>query len=107
MTHRKWLCPVTCFHGHGAAGRQGGKAGLPERQAVCITGDGGFSMVMADFLTAVKNKLPVKVFLFNNRQLGMIMQAKSGGLSELADGPLQCLTLPVTPGIAAGRHQGQ
>ena len=31
-------------------------------------------MVMADFLTAVKYSLPVKVFLFNNRQLGMIMQ---------------------------------
>ena len=31
-------------------------------------------MVMADFLTAVKYDLPVKVFLFNNHQLGMIMQ---------------------------------
>ena len=31
-------------------------------------------MVMADFLTAVKYELPIKVFLFNNRQLGMIMQ---------------------------------
>lgn len=46
----------------------------PKRQVVCIAGDGGFSMVMADFLTAVKYSLPVKVFLFNNRQLGMIMQ---------------------------------
>ena len=31
-------------------------------------------MVMADFLTAVKNDLPIKVFIFNNQQLGMIMQ---------------------------------
>jgi thiamine pyrophosphate-dependent acetolactate synthase large subunit-like protein len=46
----------------------------PERQVVCITGDGGFSMVMADFLTAVRNELPIKIFLFNNHQLGMIMQ---------------------------------
>ena len=46
----------------------------PDRQVVCITGDGGFSMVMADFLTAVKYQLPVKVFIFNNKQLGMIMQ---------------------------------
>jgi len=46
----------------------------PDRQVICITGDGGFSMVMADFLTAVKYDLPVKVFIFNNRQLGMIMQ---------------------------------
>ncbi len=46
----------------------------PKRQVICITGDGGLSMVMADFLTAVKNELPIKVFLFNNHQLGMIMQ---------------------------------
>ncbi len=46
----------------------------PKRQVICITGDGGFSMVMAEFMTAVKYKLPVKIFLFNNSQLGMIMQ---------------------------------
>jgi len=46
----------------------------PDKQVVCITGDGGFSMVMADFLTAVKYELPIKVFIFNNKQLGMIMQ---------------------------------
>ncbi len=46
----------------------------PDRQVACITGDGGFSMVMADFLTAVKYDLPVKLFLMNNHQLGMIMQ---------------------------------
>jgi pyruvate oxidase len=46
----------------------------PKRQVVCIAGDGGFSMLMADFLTAVKNKLPITVFIFNNQQLGMIMQ---------------------------------
>jgi pyruvate oxidase len=60
--------------GSGLPGALAAKLAFPDRQAVCITGDGGFSMVMADFLTAVKNKLPVKVFLFNNRQLGMIMQ---------------------------------
>jgi pyruvate oxidase len=46
----------------------------PNRQVVCIAGDGGFSMLMADFLTAVKNKLPITVFIFKNQQLGMIMQ---------------------------------
>ncbi len=49
----------------------------PKRQVVCITGDGGFSMVMADFLTAVRNQLPIKIFLFNNHQLGMIMQEQT------------------------------
>ena len=46
----------------------------PDKQVICITGDGGFSTVMADFLTAVKYKLPIKVFIFNNQQLGMIQQ---------------------------------
>jgi pyruvate oxidase len=46
----------------------------PDRQVICITGDGGFTMVMGDFMTAVKYKLPIKIFLFNNKQLGMIMQ---------------------------------
>ncbi len=46
----------------------------PDKQVVCICGDGGFSMLMADFLTAVKNNFPIKVFIFNNQQLGMIMQ---------------------------------
>ncbi|TAJ44796.1 thiamine pyrophosphate-dependent enzyme [Methanofollis fontis] len=44
----------------------------PERPSVCITGDGGFSMSMAEFLTAVQYDLPVTVILLNNHELGMI-----------------------------------
>ncbi|HII85820.1 TPA: thiamine pyrophosphate-binding protein, partial [Candidatus Bathyarchaeota archaeon] len=46
----------------------------PDRQSVCITGDGGFTMVMVDFITALKYALPVKIFVMNNKSLGMIMQ---------------------------------
>ncbi len=46
----------------------------PDKQVVCIIGDGGFSMLMSDFLTAVKNDLPINIFIFNNKALGMIMQ---------------------------------
>lgn len=46
----------------------------PNRKSICISGDGGFTMVMGDFLTALKYQLPVKVFILNNKQLGMIMQ---------------------------------
>ncbi|MDD3520553.1 MAG: thiamine pyrophosphate-binding protein [Actinomycetota bacterium] len=60
--------------GAGLPGALAAQLVFPDRQVICITGDGGFSMVMADFMTAVKYKLPVKIFLFNNRQLGMIMQ---------------------------------
>ncbi len=48
------------------------KLAYPEKQVVCITGDGGFSQAMADFVTAVKYDLPMVVIIMNNRQLGMI-----------------------------------
>ena len=44
----------------------------PERQCVAFVGDGGFSMLMAEFVTAVKYKLPIKVIIIKNNTLGMI-----------------------------------
>ncbi len=44
----------------------------PKRQVVCTTGDGGFTMVMGDFATAVANDLPITVVLLNNAKLAMI-----------------------------------
>lgn len=44
----------------------------PERQCVAFVGDGGFSMLMADFVTAVKYKLPIKVVVIKNNTLGQI-----------------------------------
>lgn len=42
------------------------------RQVVSMSGDGGFSMLMGDFLTLVQHDLPVKVVLFNNSSLSMV-----------------------------------
>ncbi|MFF8957576.1 pyruvate dehydrogenase [Streptomyces sp. NPDC014894] len=42
------------------------------RQVVSLSGDGGFTMLMGDFLTLVQYDLPVKVVLFNNSSLGMV-----------------------------------
>jgi pyruvate dehydrogenase (quinone)/pyruvate oxidase len=44
----------------------------PERQCVAFVGDGGFSMLMAEFATAVKYKLPIKVVIIKNNTLGQI-----------------------------------
>jgi pyruvate dehydrogenase (quinone) len=44
----------------------------PERQCVAFVGDGGFSMLMADFVTAVKYRLPIKVVIIKNNTLGQI-----------------------------------
>lgn len=45
---------------------------FPERQCVAFVGDGGFSMLMADFVTAVKYELPIKVVIIKNNTLGQI-----------------------------------
>lgn len=44
----------------------------PERQCIAFVGDGGFSMLMAEFATAVKYKLPIKVIIIKNNTLGQI-----------------------------------
>ncbi len=44
----------------------------PQRQCIAFVGDGGFSMLMADFVTAVKYKLPIKVVIIKNNTLGQI-----------------------------------
>ncbi|WP_405754247.1 pyruvate dehydrogenase [Streptomyces sp. NBC_00144] len=52
-----------------------------QRQVVAMSGDGGFSMLMGDFLTLVQYDLPVKVVVFNNSALGMVeLEMMVGGL---------------------------
>ncbi|MGA9848932.1 MAG: thiamine pyrophosphate-binding protein, partial [Roseiarcus sp.] len=51
------------------------------RQVIALCGDGGFNMIMCEFLTAVQHKLPVKVVIYNNSTLGLIrLEAESMGL---------------------------
>lgn len=44
----------------------------PDRPCIAFVGDGGFSMLMAEFATAVKYKLPIKVVIIKNNTLGQI-----------------------------------
>ncbi len=60
--------------GFGLPGALASALTYPERQTICLTGDGGLTMVLGDFLTAHKYNLPIKVFVMNNKHLGMIMQ---------------------------------
>ena len=63
----------------------GAQATEPGRQVVAMCGDGGFSMLMGDFLSVVQMKLPVKIVVFNNSILGFVaMEMKAGGY--LTDG---------------------
>jgi pyruvate dehydrogenase (quinone) len=46
---------------------------FPGRQVIGYVGDGGFAMLMAEFITAVKHRLPVKIVINNNNSLGQIL----------------------------------
>jgi pyruvate dehydrogenase (quinone)/pyruvate oxidase len=48
------------------------KLAFPERQSIAFVGDGGFTMLMGEFLTAVKYKLPIIVVIIKNNTLGQI-----------------------------------
>ncbi|HUJ65597.1 MAG TPA: thiamine pyrophosphate-dependent enzyme, partial [Acidimicrobiales bacterium] len=45
----------------------------PGRQCIAFVGDGGFAMLMAEFGTACRYGLPIKVVINNNASLGQIM----------------------------------
>jgi pyruvate dehydrogenase (quinone) len=47
--------------------------GFPGRQCIAFVGDGGLAMLMAEFATACRYRLPVKVIVNNNGSLGQIM----------------------------------
>ena len=54
-----------------------------QRQVVAFCGDGGLSMLMGDMLTAVTYRLPVKLVVFDNGQLGMVkLEMEQVGLQE-------------------------
>jgi pyruvate dehydrogenase (quinone) len=58
----------------------GAQAAFPGRQVIALSGDGGFAMLMGDFLSLVQLGLPVKVVVFNNGALGFIeLEQKSTG----------------------------
>ncbi|MBN8192154.1 pyruvate oxidase [Bacillus sp. NTK074B] len=73
MTNQKmivssWMATMGC----GLPGAIASGIAEPDRQAIAVCGDGGFTMVMHDFVTAVKYKLPIIVVIMNNRKIGMI-----------------------------------
>ncbi len=58
----------------------GAQAAFPGRQVISLSGDGGFAMLMGDFLSLVQLHLPAKIVVFNNGALGFIeLEQKSTG----------------------------
>lgn len=57
-----------------------------KRQVIALCGDGGFNMLMGEYLTAVQHNLPVKVIIYNNSAFGLItLEAESAGLRPFKD----------------------
>ena len=61
----------------------GAQAACPGRQVVSLSGDGGFTMLMGDFISLAQLDLPVKVVVFNNGALGFVeLEQKSTGFLD-------------------------
>jgi pyruvate dehydrogenase (quinone) len=71
-----------------ALGQANGIAALDRsRQVIALCGDGGFNMLMCEFMTAVHHKLPVKVVIYNNSSFGLIhLEAEAIGLAPFEKG---------------------
>ncbi len=85
---------------HGSMGNAmaqaiGAQAAYPARQVISLSGDGGFSMLMGDFLSLSQLKLPVKIVVFNNGKLGFVE------LEQMSTGFLTTGTDLVNPNFAA------
>ena len=58
----------------------GAQKAFPKRQVISYSGDGGFTMLMGDFLSLVQLGLPIKVVVFNNGALGFVeLEQKATG----------------------------
>jgi pyruvate dehydrogenase (quinone) len=61
----------------------GAQASHPDRQVISFSGDGGFSMMMGEFLTLSQMNLPVKIVLLNNGTLGFVeLEMKANGFID-------------------------
>src|SRR6202007_3346604 len=53
----------------------------PNRQVICLAGDGGLTMLLGDLLTAVQENLPIKIVVLDNGKLGFVdIEQKEAGL---------------------------
>ncbi|NTU58938.1 MAG: biosynthetic-type acetolactate synthase large subunit [Chlorobiaceae bacterium] len=60
--------------GFGLPASIGAAFGVTDRPVVLFCGDGGLMMNIQEMVTAVHNKVPIKIFLINNSYLGMVRQ---------------------------------
>jgi pyruvate dehydrogenase (quinone) len=63
----------------------GAQATFPKRQVISFSGDGGFTMMMGEFVTLIQTGLPVKIVVLNNGTLGFVeLEMKASGFLDSA-----------------------
>jgi pyruvate dehydrogenase (quinone) len=63
----------------------GAKKAFPEKQVISMSGDGGFAMMMGDFLSLPQLNLPVKIVVFNNGALDFVeLEMKAAGIIDFS-----------------------
>lgn len=60
--------------GFGLPSAMGAKIGVPDKEVVCVTGDGGVLMNMQELTTCIQYRIPIKIVIINNKFLGMVRQ---------------------------------
>ena len=61
----------------------GAQAAYPDRQVISFSGDGGFTMMMGEFVTLLQTGLPVKIVVLNNGTLGFVeLEMKASGFLD-------------------------
>jgi pyruvate dehydrogenase (quinone) len=61
----------------------GAQAAFKDRQVISMSGDGGFTMMMGEFVTLIQTGLPVKIVVLNNGTLGFVeLEMKAGGFID-------------------------
>jgi acetolactate synthase I/II/III large subunit len=60
--------------GYGFPAAIGARLAAPEKQVICITGDGSFQMNIQELATVVNNNFDLTIALINNSALGMVRQ---------------------------------
>ncbi len=66
---RVFLSANVASMGFGLPAALSAKLDYPDRQVICLAGDGGFAMLASDFTTAVREKLDLTAIVFNDGRL--------------------------------------
>jgi pyruvate dehydrogenase (quinone) len=67
----------------------------PDRQVICLAGDGGIAMLFGDLMTIVQHELPIKIAVYDNGKLGFVE------IEQKAEGMLDTFTRLKNPNFAA------